>query len=72
MNPRSLRVFAFIGDFIGDHDYAPSIKEIGEACDIPSTSSVVYHLDILEREGYIARDREIARSIRILRGGDAS
>jgi repressor LexA len=56
----------YIGQFIGEHDYPPSIRQIQEACQISSTSVVDYNLRILEREGYIRRDREVSRAIELL------
>jgi repressor LexA len=38
------------------HGYAPSMREIGEAVGLASTSSVSYQLSVLEREGYLSRE----------------
>ncbi len=48
----------------------PSVREIGAAVGLKSTSSVQAHLDILEREGYISRDPLLKRSIRIVGQAD--
>jgi len=61
----------FIADFLRRHGYPPTIREIGAKVGISSTSVVNYNLGILERDGYIERDREISRGIR-LPGGLAS
>lgn len=54
-------------DYIAQHydstGIAPSIREIGSACDISSTSVVEYNLQRLEEMGYIERNREVARGI---------
>lgn len=54
-------------DFIAQHyestGIAPSIREIGTACDISSTSVVEYNLKRLEEMDYIERNREVARGI---------
>ncbi|UCC64665.1 MAG: repressor LexA, partial [Anaerolineae bacterium] len=47
----------------------PSIREIGEAVAISSTSVVNYNLRILEKKGLIARDRTVSRGIRLLDEG---
>lgn len=63
------RIFEYIRDFIDEHDYPPSIRQIQEACAISSTSVVDYNLRILERMGYIRRDREVSRAIEVTHGG---
>jgi repressor LexA len=59
-------MLAFIGDFVDENGYPPTIREIGKACDISSTSVVNYNLNKLEREGLLARDREVSRGLRLL------
>ena len=44
----------------------PSVREIGKAVGLKSTSSVQNNLDILEEKGYIERDPMLKRSIRIV------
>ncbi len=44
----------------------PSVREIGAAVGLKSTSSVQAHLDSLEEKGYISRDPMLKRSIRIV------
>lgn len=44
----------------------PSVREIGAAVGLRSTSSVQSNLDTLEQEGYIQRDPLLKRSIRIM------
>ena len=61
-------ILNFIGDFQHRRGYAPAIREIVQGCRLSSTSLVEYHLNILEREGYLRRDVEISRSIRLLGG----
>ena len=60
------RILEFIREFIGEHDYPPSIRQIQEACEISSTSVVDYNLRILEKNGYMRRDREVSRAIELL------
>jgi SOS-response transcriptional repressor LexA len=51
--PRTRRVLAFVTSYIQEHGYPPALREIGEACDISSTSVVAYHLRLLARDGAI-------------------
>jgi repressor LexA len=59
-------ILRFLRDFIDEHDYPPSIRQIQDACEISSTSVVDYNLRALEKAGYIRRDREISRGIEVL------
>lgn len=58
-------VFEYIKEIIGVRGVAPSIREIGEAVGLRSTSSVQYNLNVLEEKGYIKRDAMLKRTIRI-------
>ena len=59
-------MMTWIVRFIATHSYPPSVREIGEGCDISSTGVVEYHLKKLEKEGRIRRTPLIARSIVIV------
>jgi repressor LexA len=48
-----------------DKGYPPSIREIGEATGISSTSVVTYYLKQLEEWGYIERDAKFSRALRL-------
>jgi repressor LexA len=61
-------IFEYISDFIDQHDYPPSIRQIQDACGISSTSVVDYNLRILESKGFIRRDREVSRAIEVTHG----
>jgi repressor LexA len=69
LSVKQKRIFEYIRDFIDEHDYPPSIRQIQEACQISSTSVVDYNLRILEKMGLIRRDREVSRAIELLQGG---
>ncbi|MBI2912602.1 MAG: repressor LexA, partial [Chloroflexi bacterium] len=49
ISAKQRRILEYIGDFIGKHEYPPSIRQIQESCQISSTSVVDYNLRILER-----------------------
>ncbi len=57
------RVLQFIRTFREKKGYAPTVREIAEGCRISSPSVVQYHLNSLEDEGSISRDRDKFRSI---------
>jgi len=70
LSPKQQSILRFIRQFIDEHDYPPSIRQIQDACKISSTSVVDYNLKKLESDGYIRRDRELSRAIELLeRGG---
>ena len=69
LSAKQRRIFDYISSFIDKHDYPPSIRQIQEACEISSTSVVDYNLRILEKLGYIRRDREVSRAIEVTHGG---
>jgi repressor LexA len=69
LSTKQQRIFDFIREFIDEHDYPPSIRQIQDACSISSTSVVDYNLRILENKAYIRRDREVSRAIEITHGG---
>lgn len=69
LSQKQQKIFEYIRDFIDEHDYPPSIRQIQDACGISSTSVVDYNLRILEKMGYIRRDREVSRAIEVTAGG---
>jgi repressor LexA len=66
LSPKQQAIYHFIEDFIEEHDYPPSIRDIQDACNISSTSVVDYNLKALERSGHIRRDREVSRAIEVV------
>lgn len=65
INKTQKAVLEFIKDTIGERGVAPSVREIGEAVGLRSTSSVQYNLNALEQAGYIERDPNLKRTIRL-------
>ena len=59
------RILKFIGDFLDDRGYTPTVRDIVKGCNLSSTAVVQHHLNVLEREGRIRRDPEVFRSIRL-------
>lgn len=65
LSDRQRRMLDFILSFSGESGYPPSIREIGRAVDISSTSVVNYNLNRLVEEGYLDRDQNVSRGIRL-------
>lgn len=59
------KILKIIGDFIEDHGYPPSIREIAKKLRFKSTKAVKVHLDTLAKQGLIERIAGQARSISI-------
>jgi repressor LexA len=55
LTPRRRRIVQVIEDSVQRNGYAPSMREIGEAVGLASTSSVAYQLSVLEKEGHLSR-----------------
>lgn len=63
---RHQKILDFIASYQREHKHPPSIREIGEYCNISSTSVVNYYLDQLEKAGQLERDRKISRGMRLV------
>lgn len=63
LSPRQQRILEVIDEAISAQGYAPSVREIGEAVGLTSSSSVHAHLDALQRKGYIRRDPTTPRRL---------
>jgi repressor LexA len=59
------QILEFIGDRVREQGYPPSVREIGEAVGLTSSSTVHAHLAVLQREGYLRRDPTKPRAIEV-------
>ena len=59
-------ILSFIKEQILEKGYPPAVREICEAVNLRSTSSVHAHLETLEKLGYIRRDPSKPRAIEIV------
>lgn len=71
INETSKRIARAVAQFRCEHEYPPSLRDIGVLTDISSTSIVREHLLALEREGYVLRDHRVTRSMRLTEAGEA-
>jgi repressor LexA len=65
LTSRQRRILEVIHDAVTDRGYPPSIREIGEAVGLTSTSSVHSQLEALQRKGFIRRDPTKPRAIEV-------
>jgi repressor LexA len=66
LSRRQEKMLQFIREFVHDHRFPPTIREIGEDVGISSTSVVNYNLNALEKKGFIERDRNVSRGLRLV------
>jgi repressor LexA len=66
LSARQQKILVFIRHFLEEKAYPPTIRDIVGGCGISSTSVADYNLAILEKEGYIRRQREVSRGIELL------
>ncbi|QMV44576.1 transcriptional repressor LexA [Cohnella cholangitidis] len=72
MSNRQNSILEFIKNEVREKGYPPSVREIGEAVGLASSSTVHGHLDRLEKKGLIRRDPTKPRAIEILGDEDDS
>lgn len=63
LTDRQRMIMSVINDAIEEQGYPPSIREIGDAVGLQSTSSVAYQLRALEKKGYLIRDAHKPRAV---------
>ncbi|MFH8386955.1 transcriptional repressor LexA [Kitasatospora sp. NPDC018058] len=65
LTERQRRVIEVIRDSVQRRGYPPSMREIGEAVGLTSTSSVAHQVKALERKGFLYRDPHRPRAYRV-------
>ena len=63
LSARQRHILEFMREWVDQHGYPPSVREIGEAVGLVSPSSVAYQLKVLERKGYLRRDPNRPRAV---------
>jgi repressor LexA len=71
---RQQRILVAIRDWVVEHGYSPSTRQIGDAVGLRSTSSVSKHLAALEDKGFLRRSPSVTRPIdvRVFLAGTAA
>ncbi|NYG54929.1 transcriptional repressor LexA [Nocardioides perillae] len=65
LTPRQQRVLNVIRDAVEHRGYPPSMREIGDAVGLSSSSSVAHQLKVLEEKGFIRRDPKRPRALEV-------
>lgn len=72
LTPRQEQILAFIREFEECNGYAPSMREVGGAVDLTSTSAVSYQLSILQDKGYLRRIPGRPRTVEVVLPGESA
>lgn len=65
LTPRQRQILEVIRESVERRGYPPSVREIGEAVGLNSTSSVSHQLVTLQRKGYLRRDPNRPRAVEV-------
>jgi repressor LexA len=65
LTPRQRQVLEFIDSQVRERGYPPSVREIGEAVGLSSSSTVHAHLAALQEKGFLRRDPTKPRAIEV-------
>jgi repressor LexA len=68
LTKRQQEIFDFVKRYAGEHGYPPTVRDIGKAIGLTSSSTVHAHLSNLEKLGVLRRDPTKPRAIEVLVG----
>src|SRR5213082_746109 len=63
---RQQEIWDFLVEYVDQHGYPPTVREIGEAVGLASPSTVHAHLANLERAGLLRRDPTKPRALELV------
>jgi repressor LexA len=66
LTKRQREIFDFIGSYLSRHGYPPTVREIGKAVGLHSSSTVHAHLSKLESLGVLRRDPSKPRALEVM------
>ena len=66
LTKRQQEIFDYVKRYVGEHGYPPTVRDIGKAIGLTSSSTVHAHLGNLERLGLLRRDPTKPRAIEVL------
>ena len=67
---RQRLILETINDAVATHGYPPTMREIGDAVGLTSSSSVAHQLQSLERKGFLRRDPKRPRAMEVVMPGE--
>lgn len=69
LNKREKAILKFIEKHVATHGYPPSVREIGKAVGLSSTATVHGYIAKLTEKGYIKKEDQKGRTLKLLKGG---
>ena len=72
LNKREKAILKFIEKSVEEHGYAPSVREIGKAVGLNSTATVHGYLARLQKEGYIRKENNKGRTLKLLKNSSGN
>ena len=72
LNNRQQQILDFLRSHSRDHAYPPTVREIGQAVGLSSSSTVQNHLNSLEARGFIRRDPAKSRTVEVVQADGAT
>ena len=66
LTTRQQEIWQFLAEYVDEHGYPPTVREIGDAVGLASPSTVHAHLANLERAGLLRRDPTKPRAIELV------
>ena len=70
LNKREKDILKFIETELNENGYPPSVREIGKAVGLSSTATVHGYLEKLEQKGYIRKESQKGRALRVVNEDD--
>ena len=69
LNKREKDILKFIENQVKSNGYPPSVREIGKAVGLSSTATVHGYIAKLQEKGYLKKEGQKGRTLRLLKGG---
>lgn len=69
LNEREKSILAYIENQVKKEGYPPSVREICKAVGLSSTATVHTYLNRLKEKGYIEKENQKGRTLKVIKGG---
>lgn len=67
---KQYELLTYLNDFIAEHGYSPSYREIMRGCNYTSVATVALHVNNLIKRGHVVKRSKSARSLEVVGGLD--
>jgi SOS-response transcriptional repressor LexA len=72
LTKKQMRILALLKDFITQHGYPPSYRELADMMNLISTSTMKQYLDRLREKGYVSWEEGRPRTLHIIEQSSSS